>query len=414
MYPNVKYSIEGALKNWTDHKGYLLHEDNETWMDARRNYDKASYSPRSTRANDIQALWYQQLIAGVYFANFMNDSANATKWQSIAEKVKANFEQDFTSVDQAFIADRLDEDNRAEYKLRPNQLFAFDLVDDEGVKISALRASWQELVYPWGTASLNRQDTFFHPFHLQWENYHKDEAYHNGTVWLWLNGIAMQRMMEYHQTQTAYQLFENMNQQALKLGVVGGLGENMDAYPHEGKSWPKLTGTYLQAWSNAEQLRIWYQYFLGVRPDLIHNEISLAPQMPASITDLETSIYVGSGTIHFVYQMNEREELFYIFEGFSGDIVLDIFPFETKRISVKDGNALRIRIEEEKMVLKVIKSEDSSEVLETYNLETDRNKIIKQVQVDNELQGVRFCQPLPIESHPVLNKKFDGDRGVGI
>ena len=40
LYPNVKASIEGALANFTDASGYLVHADNETWMDARREPDK--------------------------------------------------------------------------------------------------------------------------------------------------------------------------------------------------------------------------------------------------------------------------------------------------------------------------------------------------------------------------------------
>ena len=44
LYPQVRASIEGALANWTDENGYLTHEENETWMDARRQPDLAAYS----------------------------------------------------------------------------------------------------------------------------------------------------------------------------------------------------------------------------------------------------------------------------------------------------------------------------------------------------------------------------------
>ena len=80
LYPNVQASIEGALANFTDAAGYLVHADNETWMDARREPDKVSYSPRSTRANDIQALWYEQLRAGADFATALGDEESATRW----------------------------------------------------------------------------------------------------------------------------------------------------------------------------------------------------------------------------------------------------------------------------------------------------------------------------------------------
>ena len=57
LYPNILASIEGSFAHWTDPSGYLIHKDTETWMDARRSSDLTSYSPRSTRANDIQGLW---------------------------------------------------------------------------------------------------------------------------------------------------------------------------------------------------------------------------------------------------------------------------------------------------------------------------------------------------------------------
>ena len=290
LYPNVQNSIEGAVRNWMDDKGYLLHADNETWMDAR-DANLVPYTPRSSRANDIQALWYQQLCAGVYFARFMNDTAYMQKWQAIADNVKSNFEKDYRDDKHDYLADFLSPENNADFTLRPNQLYALDLVSDETFRWQVTRKSWEELVYPWGVASLNRQDKLFHPFHQSPENYHKDAAYHRGTIWLWNNGMAMQRMIEAGQVETAYKLFENMNRQALTMGVVGGLSENMDAYPHEGKNWPKLTGTYLQAWSNAEHIRVWYQYFLGIRPDMIKNSLTLAPRIPAEIKHLDYNFY---------------------------------------------------------------------------------------------------------------------------
>lgn len=412
LYDNVRFSIEGSLKNWTDKKGYLIHEDNETWMDARRNYDKMPYSPRGTRANDIQALWFEQLMAGVYFAEYMNDSPNAQKWLSLAEKVKSNFEKDYTSNEYNFIADRLDKNDKAEYRLRPNQLFTFDLLNNSAIKQNALKVCWQELVYPWGVASLDRNDAFFHPFHLQWENYHKDEAYHNGTIWLWLNGIAMQRMIEFNQTATAYKLFRNMNEQVLKQGVVGGLAENMDAYPHKGQQWPKLTGTYLQAWSNAEQLRVWYQYFLGVRPDMINRNIILAPRIPLSINEMQSNIHIANGYIAFSYTRSKKQEFRYTFNNLSSVITIDLMPFEMVTLPVNEGNTLHVLIENDN--LRVVLFEQGLNSKELYN--TIYEKSAKRVQVKSDFshmfKDIKFCSPLPLENHKVLNKKFSGSRGI--
>ena len=413
LYPNVKHSIEGSLKNWTDEKGFLLHEDNETWMDARRNYDKTSYSPRATRANDIQALWYQQLSAGAYFAEYQGDQDFAKKCKKIANKVKANFEREYTSGRQNFIADRLDKNDRPEFILRPNQLFTFELVDNLKLKLTSLRKSWEEMVYPWGTSSLGQNEEFFHPYHLKWDNYHKDEAYHNGTIWVWLNGISMQRMIEFNQIETAFELFENVNRQILNIGVVGGLSENLDAYPDNGQSYPKLTGTYLQAWSNAEHLRIWYQYFLGVRPDLIKDELGLAPRIPKSITELETKASIGRGSIGFSF--NRKTDLTnyrYSINGFSGEVIFDLPKYLSQRINVEDGQVLEIAEKGQMIKISLFKSSAKTEIVYSKSLDESDLKLEEQDYIDDMLKNIRFCTPLPPNSHDVLNKQFNGDRGI--
>lgn len=300
LYSSIKISIDASIKNYTDDKGYLRHADADTWMDVKR--DGVPGSPRGNRANDIQALWYGQLVAGSRIAEIMGDKDSAEEWSSLAQTLASNFEKDYCSKTEALIYDHINVDGTPDMQFRPNQLYCFDLVSDPDFKQKVTRRTWEELVYPWGTASLAQWDPQFHPQHENWHYYHKDDAYHNGTVWLWNNGIAMQRMIEYGQVDLAWELFKNMNRQALHEGAVGSLSENADAHPREGQSWVKRSGTFLQAWSNAEHLRVWYQYFLGIRPDLLNGVIVVEPKLPDEITFLETSVKVGSGTLHYVYK----------------------------------------------------------------------------------------------------------------
>ena len=199
------------------------------------------------------------------------------------------------------IYDHLNADGTLDTQFRPNQVYCFDLVNDDEFKQKVTRRVWEELVYPWGVASLAQWDSQFHPQHENWHYYHKDDAYHNGTIWLWNNGMAMQRMIEYGQVELAWELFKNMNRQALHEGAVGSLSENADAHPREGQTWVKRSGTFLQAWSNAEHLRVWYQHFLGIRPDLLKGEIIIEPRIPSEITSLETSVKIGDGVLHYRY-----------------------------------------------------------------------------------------------------------------
>ena len=300
LYPAISMSIEASIKNYIDEKGYLTHADADTWMDVKRNGIPGS--PRGNKANDIQALWYQQLVAGSKIAALLGDEGAAEKWSGLAVMLASNFEYDFCNKEEGYIYDHINTDGSADLQFRPNQLYCFDLILDDDFKQQVTRRTWEELVYPWGVASLAQWDQQFHPQHENWNYYHKDDAYHNGTIWLWNNGIAMQRMIEYGQIDTAWELFKNMNRQALHEGAVGSLSENADAHPRKGQTWVNRSGTFLQAWSNAEHLRVWYQHFLGIRPDLLSGKIIIEPRIPSEITSIETSVKVGNGTLHYKYK----------------------------------------------------------------------------------------------------------------
>ncbi len=397
MYPAVVNSIEGALKNWVDDKGYLLHEDNETWMDAR-DTNLVSYSPRGTRANDIQALWYKQLRACVYFATYMKDASNENKWNALADKLKANFQKDFQDGEHDYLADRLTKENKPDFSLRPNQLFALDMIDDQRLKAKTVKKVWEELVYPWGVATLDRHDPFFHPFHLTPE-YHKDAAYHNGAIWPWLNGIAMQRMIEFERVETAYTLFKNMNRQVLTRGVVGGLSENLDAYPREGQALPNLTGTYLQAWSNAEQLRIWNQWFLGFRPDLTNNTLTIAPRIPAEITEMEYRVLIGASNISGTYNKSETSTHFYRFNNLRFNVSVDIYPYEITMINIRPRYTLEIKESAESLTITL---RDRDKTLKVVKPERSPTRLKEKSLSDEILRGVKFAQPLDLKNHEVM------------
>jgi len=400
LYPAVQASIAGALRYWTDAQGYLLHEDNETWMDAR-DAKLVAYTPRGSRANDIQALWYQQLLAGAYFAAYMHDAASQTQWQQLAEQVKTHFARDYRDAQHDYLADRLDKQGKADYTLRPNQLFALDMVTDADFTRRALRKSWTELVYPWGVATLDRHDPNFHPYHLTPE-YHKDAAYHRGTIWPWLNGIAMQRMLEAGQVETAWQLFANSNRQALTRGVVGGLSENLDAYPHPGQAAPKLTGAYLQAWSNAEQLRVWYQYFLGIRPDVPNRLLTLAPRLPATLKELTYHFRIGQSLVTGQYQAAPQPTHTYVFNDLATTVLVDVAPFEPVQVAVRPGTTLRVTAAPQQLRVQLLDTQGQPISEQTAAPSPARRA--RQQQDNAVLADVPFAQPLPLSSHPVITQ----------
>ena len=403
LYPNVRASIEGALANFTDASGYLVHADNETWMDARREPDKVAYSPRSTRANDIQALWYEQLRAGAQFAAVVGDTESATRWSAAADRLRSRFVHDFVNPATGRIADHLDARDVPNQQLRPNALFSLPLLDQPTVAARAARQAWEALVYPWGTATLDQGDPGFHPYHVAPEHYHKDAAYHNGAVWPWLNGIAMQRMIELGQADLAWQLFVNTNEIALTRGVVGGLPENLDAYPHPGESAPRLTGTYLQGWSNAEQLRVWYQGFLGVQPDLEQGLIHLAPRLPETFANVDFIARVGAGALNARYEHSSGGRRYtWQLTGQAARLVVDIVPFEQRAFTAVAGDTLVVEQRQNDLLVRHLGAGGEEKDRATLNTAPVRRE--QQARLDAILSGTQFARPGVAAEHAAMQQ----------
>lgn len=407
IYPSVALSIDAAIRNYTDDKGYLLHADADTWMDVKR--EGIPGSPRGNRANDIQALWYQQLLAGKYMAEYMHDREKAEKWGALAGRLKKNFEADYVSQGEAFIADHLNADGSRDLQVRPNQLYVFELIEDEDLKMGVTRRVWEELVYPWGTGSLSQMDSDFHPQHENWEYYHKDDAYHNGTVWLWNNGEAMQRMIEMNQPDIAWNLFENMNRQALVQGAVGSLSENADAHPREGADWANRSGTFLQAWSNAEQLRVWYQYFLGIRPDMIQGEIGIAPRLPSAIHDLQFKERIGKGVLEGCFRRTAKgEEYIYRLLGEKAVIDFHLPLFDGIKVSLDAGDIVYVIQNKDRLKIRVTNEEGKVVFREQYTVSPEKQQL-KQKQ-DAFFQGTRFARPVRQDHLKAFSKRYQGTK----
>ena len=389
VYPVIKRSIEGSRKFWVDNDGYLTHEEEDTWMDAMK--DGRPCSPRGNRANDIQSLWYQQLLASAWFAEVMEEQEIAHQWRELAEKLRENFNRDFFHDSFDYMADRLTATGETDFKLRPNQLYAFELLDDDLQKAHIAKKVWESLVYPWGVASLSQYDDDFHPYHEHWEYYHKDEAYHNGTVWLWNNGMAMQRLIEAGQKDVAYQLFRNINEMALRYGAVGSLSENADAIPLPGASRIRLTGAFLQAWSNAEQLRVWYQYFLGIRPDVLKNELYVNPCIPAAINRVDYQNKSRKRCFLFNYSAGTEVVTFeYISEGYEGKIILEVDDFPARDFQVKDQWKIVAAKKAGKLEIQVRETES---IIDQVVLVPEDAKVEKRNQMEEVFKNAHFAVP---------------------
>ena len=313
MYPVIVRSIEGTLKFHCDTLGFLTHGDAESWMDAVG--PNGPWSPRGNRACDVQALWDQQLMIGVFCAEYFNDFHRAAQWKHVADDLEKNFGRFFVDTTHQLIYDHLKSDGSSSKELRPNQLFTIDMSIPEGVRQNSVRTVLQQLVYEHGTSTLAQSDSNFHPFHEYPPYYVKDAAYHNGIVWTWLNGIMTYAATRYDLQDVVFPVTKNAAYQMLHRGTVGALSELLDAHPRkttriQGTSTspePKLSGTYSQAWSLAEFIRSIYQDYFGVSVDVPSHVIRVQPKLPKEITSVDFIQRIGSGSLSISYRKSKDQ-----------------------------------------------------------------------------------------------------------
>ena len=303
LYPVVKRSIEGALMYHVDQYGFLKHGDAETWMDAVG--PAGPWSPRGDRANDIQALWFHQLTSSATLAGLLNDKQNAGLWGKIATAVRANFNRFFIDSTGTTIVDHLNADGTQDHQARPNQLFALDILDNQSTKARLFKTITERLVYPHGVASLSQDDDNFHPYHHYEPYYVQDAAYHNGIVWTWLAGAWIDVATSYRLSDLAFKVTNTMVDQMLDRGAVGTISELLDAAPRPGEMEPRLSGTFSQAWSLAEFVRVFYQDYLGIRVDAPGKRLTLSPQLPSSMHQTRSTIAVGHGQVNVTYDASK-------------------------------------------------------------------------------------------------------------
>jgi hypothetical protein len=180
--------------------------------------------------------------------------------------------------------------------LRPNQIFTAPLLD-EHTRATMLRTVVSKLTYPYGVASLAQDEAGFHPYHQNPRFYPKDAAYHNGTVWTWLQGPVISELSRVGEQNLAWLITANSVRQILDRGAVGTQSELLDALPRPGKGEPEPSGTFSQAWNLAEFVRNFYDDYLGLRVSLLDHAFRMQPNIPDSLGNVNAALTLAGGRV---------------------------------------------------------------------------------------------------------------------
>jgi predicted glycogen debranching enzyme len=225
-----------------------------TWMDAK--VGDWVVTPRSGKPVEIQALWFNALKIMEDLATRFSDSENGKRCRTASSLVQWTFNRVFWNEEAGCLYDVVN-GGRPDGSIRPNQIFAVSLhhtmLNAERAK-QVLHVVERELLTPVGLRTLSRNDPNYKP-RYEGDQYHRDSAYHQGTVWPWLLGPFISAYLKVHGNaqatrERARELLRPMEAH-LKEGAVGQVSEIFDADA------PRLPrGCFAQAWSVGEILRV--------------------------------------------------------------------------------------------------------------------------------------------------------------
>ena len=222
-----------------------------TWMDAK--VGEKVITPRTGKAVEIQALWYNALRIMSDFARRFGHDADAKKFDSMADLAKLSFNSLFWNEAGQCLYDVVENGTR-DASVRPNQIFAVSLahpiLDGERAKLVVDKVE-SELLTKTGLRSLSPQDQEYIPYYVG-SPLERDSAYHQGTVWAWLIGafVDAYRRVYPERKERVKEIIAGFEPHLAEAGL-GQVSEIFDAeWPHSPRGCPA------QAWSVAELLRV--------------------------------------------------------------------------------------------------------------------------------------------------------------
>lgn len=231
-----------------------------TWMDAK--VGDWVVTPRHGKPVEIQALWYNALRIVQRFSEQFGFVPNANRFGVMAERARRSFLDQFWNEAEGCLFDVVGP-HGVDASIRPNQVFAisltFPLLDAARAE-RVLAVVERELLTPVGLRSLSPSDPNYKG-RYEGDPWHRDGAYHQGTVWPWLMGPFLTAYIRVHGDSGRARAEGWLRGMESHLGEAG-LGQISEIFDGDSPHAPR--GCIAQAWSVAELLRAAAEDVLGI------------------------------------------------------------------------------------------------------------------------------------------------------
>jgi predicted glycogen debranching enzyme len=240
-----------------------------TWMDAK--IGDWVVTPRTGKAVEVNALWYNALVSVSQFARRLGQSSDT--WEDLAQKTRQGFQR-FWNEPAGYCYDVIDGPEGNDASLRPNQIFAVSLLasplEPEQMR-RVVEICGRHLLTSFGLRSLA-------PDHPHYRGRYsggpgeRDAVYHQGTVWGWLLGpFALAHFRVFGDVESARSFLAPLAHHLDDFGL-GTVAEIFDGdAPHTPR------GCFAQAWSVSETLRAWTELAAGRPMGSPHSEEKTSP-----------------------------------------------------------------------------------------------------------------------------------------
>ncbi len=242
-------SIIDAYKKGTDFgihmdEDFLIsHDSGLTWMDVK--IDDYYPTPRSRKAVEIQALWYNALRIMSIFSQLLGKD---DKYYELSENVKNSFNKQYTQ--------QFDVIDTKDLSFRPNQIFLvsldFTMIDDSLQK-KIVNDVKEKLLTIFGLRTLSTDDSRYKGKYIG--DHNKDIAYHNGTIWPWLIGPFIKAFLKVKKYSPESRKFAYNNFIKPMFAVFNDIWDGSIHEIFDGDPIYAPEGCISQAWSVAEILR---------------------------------------------------------------------------------------------------------------------------------------------------------------
>ncbi len=223
-----------------------------TWMDAR--VGDYVVTPRHGCPVEINMLWYNALKI---YSDFANALKNKNPYASYFKLFEQNFKTYFLNT-QGYLNDVVIPNVSADASIRPNMIYAVSLpctVLSKKEQQNIVALVQKELLTDYGLRTLQKNHPDFKSVY-QGDAWHRDNAYHQGTVWPFLLGEFFTAYLKTNKQSAAsikqvHQWVIPLKEHFYNDNCIHGISEIFDGEnPGAGK------GTIHQAWSVSVLIKV--------------------------------------------------------------------------------------------------------------------------------------------------------------